>query len=113
MIENTSLFIRSSLRRGLLVFATVAIAMSGQAMAVDRPNILWITTEDMSLNLGSYGDPDAITPVLDQLAKRSVRYTRAQAPAGLPAGAGLLLLESIQRRLQLRDTVRCLACLRS
>ncbi len=34
----------------------------------DRPNILWITCEDISPHLGCYGDPDAYTPHLDQFA---------------------------------------------
>lgn len=36
--------------------------------AVERPNILWITCEDMSPNLGCYGDAYAVTPNLDRLA---------------------------------------------
>ena len=46
-----------------------------------RPNILWITAEDMSPVLGCYGDKFAITPNIDQLAKESVRYTKAFASA--------------------------------
>ena len=49
--------------------------------AADRPNILWITAEDMSPVLGCYGDKDAITPNLDALSTRSVRYTHAFATA--------------------------------
>lgn len=49
--------------------------------AADRPNILWITAEDMSPVLGSYGDPDAKTPNLDAFARESVRYTQAFAAA--------------------------------
>lgn len=51
------------------------------ASAADRPNILWITAEDLSPVLGCYGDPDAKTPKLDAFAKESVRYTRAFAAA--------------------------------
>ena len=47
----------------------------------ERPNILWITAEDMSPVLGCYGDKFAITPNIDQLAKESVRYTKAFASA--------------------------------
>lgn len=46
-----------------------------------RPNILWITAEDMSATLGCYGDQYAITPHIDAFAKQSVRYTRAFASA--------------------------------
>ena len=57
----------------LLAFCTVLWA--------DQPNILWITAEDMSPTLGCYGDKFAITPNIDQLAKESVRYTKAFASA--------------------------------
>lgn len=46
---------------------------------LQRPNILWITAEDMSATLGCYGDPSAITPNLDRLAEQSCRYTHAFA----------------------------------
>lgn len=44
-----------------------------------KPNILWITVEDMSPTLGCYGDSFAKTPTLDQFAKESVLYTNAFA----------------------------------
>jgi len=53
----------------------------------ERPNILWITCEDISPNLGCYGDTQAITPNLDRLAARGVRYTQAFAPTGVCATA--------------------------
>ncbi|MEE2734618.1 MAG: sulfatase, partial [Verrucomicrobiota bacterium] len=40
----------------------------------DRPNILWITSEDNSPYLGCYGDLQARTPNLDRLAGQGVRY---------------------------------------
>lgn len=50
-------------------------------LAADRPNILWITAEDMSPTLGCYGDDYAITPHLDAFAKAGVRYDNAFATA--------------------------------
>ncbi len=47
----------------------------------DRPNVVWITAEDMSPTLGAYGDEYATTPNLDAFAKESVRYTNAFAAA--------------------------------
>lgn len=47
----------------------------------EKPNILWITAEDMSPTLGAYGDTYATTPNLDAFAKESVRYTNAFAAA--------------------------------
>ncbi|MCG8599452.1 MAG: sulfatase-like hydrolase/transferase, partial [Verrucomicrobiales bacterium] len=54
---------------------------SPASAATDRPNILWITAEDMSPTLGCYGDDYATTPNLDAFAKESVRYTNAFAAA--------------------------------
>jgi uncharacterized sulfatase len=61
-------------------------------VAADRPNILWLTAEDMSPNLGCYGDPYAVTPHLDAFAKQAVRYTRAfaTAPVCSPARSCLI-----------------------
>lgn len=67
-----------SLRAALLCLAAF-FASSG--MAEEKPNILWITAEDMSPALGAYGDTYATTPNLDAFAKESVRYTNAFAPA--------------------------------
>ncbi len=55
----------------------------GQPPAPERPNILWISAEDMGPRLGSYGDDAARTPNLDALAARSTRYTRVFTTAGV------------------------------
>ncbi|GMV99963.1 MAG: hypothetical protein AMXMBFR84_11020 [Candidatus Hydrogenedentota bacterium] len=51
------------------------------------PNILWLTCEDMSPNLGCYGDGFAATPNVDAFATRSLRYTHcwSNAPVCAPA----------------------------
>ncbi|HZX75473.1 MAG TPA: sulfatase [Cyclobacteriaceae bacterium] len=46
-----------------------------------QPNIIWIITEDMSLELGCYGDPTVKTPNLDKLAAKGTRYTNTFATA--------------------------------
>jgi uncharacterized sulfatase len=50
-----------------------------------RWNILWITCEDISPDLGCYGDSYARSPNLDKLAKQGVRFTRAFSVAGVCA----------------------------
>lgn len=62
------------------------------AHAADRPNILWITCEDISPYLGCYGCPEAQTPNLDRLARQGVRYTHAYANAPVCAVARSTLL---------------------
>jgi N-sulfoglucosamine sulfohydrolase len=56
-----------------------------KAAASAKPNILWISCEDISANLGSYGDNYASTPHLDKLADQGVRFTRAFTPSGVCA----------------------------
>src|SRR4051794_31013151 len=78
------------MRTRFLVWALVAwlggISGTGTgAAAAARPNILWITCEDISPNLGCYGDAYAVTPNLDRLATQGVRYTAAFAPIGVCA----------------------------
>ncbi len=53
--------------------------------ASSQPNILWISVEDMSPQLASYGDATAATPNLDQLANEGVRYTNTFTTAGVCA----------------------------
>ena len=61
--------------------AILITVVSLHAHAKDKPNILWITAEDMSATLGCYGDEYANTPNIDKLATESVRYTHAFATA--------------------------------
>lgn len=50
--------------------------LSPTLRAADRPNILWLVSEDNNPYLGCYGDPLAHTPTIDRLAKEGVLYER-------------------------------------
>lgn len=60
--------------------------------ASERPNILWLSAEDINAHFGCYGDPHAVTPNLDQLATEGVRYTHAFTSAGVcaPCRSGII-----------------------
>ncbi len=81
------LFGRSSVRHLLcLAFSFVLVAcLAWSSSAAERPNIVWISCEDISPHLGCYGDPHAITPNLDQLANAGVRFSHAYTAAGVCA----------------------------
>ena len=60
-----------------------------------RPNIVWITAEDMSAHLGCYGDPYSTTPYIDRLAAESVRYSHAFATAPVCSPARSCLVTGV------------------
>jgi len=58
----------------------------------ERPNILWISCEDISPHLGCYGDARAITPTLDKLAREGVLFRRCYSHSGVcaPTRSGII-----------------------
>lgn len=61
----------------------------------ERPNILWITCEDISPYLGCYGFEGAKTPNIDRLAESGIRYTHAYANAPVCAVARSTILSGM------------------
>lgn len=78
MLAASATRIMKTLLLFLLGFLFVPFVAS---LAADRPNVLWVTSEDNSPYLGCYGDPLAKTPNLDRLAEQGVRYRNAFANA--------------------------------
>jgi arylsulfatase A-like enzyme len=89
--------------RGLAIVLAVAVLGPGGATpartpqppvprVAARPNIVWISNEDMSPRLGAYGDRLARTPSLDRLAAQSIRFTHAfaTAPVCAPSRAAII-----------------------
>jgi arylsulfatase A-like enzyme len=77
---------------GGLVAAALGANQRARPEEPMRPNILWISCEDISQHLGCYGDPHAKTPVLDRLAEQGVRYTHGFTVAGVcaPSRCGII-----------------------
>lgn len=65
------------MKPSLHVYLSVLLSLS--AIAQERPNILWLVTEDMSPYLSCYGNKMISTPNLDQLAKQGIRFTQAHS----------------------------------
>ncbi len=63
-----------------------------QAVQNNRLNLIWIVLDDISPNLGCYGDAQAITPNMDRVAREGARFTRAftHAPVCAPSRSGLM-----------------------
>src|SRR3954465_6858477 len=73
-------------------FLFALITLSFAASAADRPNILWLTSEDHGPHMGCYGDTYATTPNIDRLAAKGMIYTRvwSNAPVCAPARTTLI-----------------------
>jgi uncharacterized sulfatase len=78
-------------RSALLSLAAVTL-VPAVAPAAERPNILWLTSEDHNPHMGCYGDRYATTPNVDRLAARGVIYAHAwsNAPVCAPARTTLI-----------------------
>ena len=65
----------------MAAFSFLCAATAHGAEQPDRPNIVWISLEDITPMMGCYGDEYARTPVFDGLAAEGVRYTKAHSIA--------------------------------
>jgi N-sulfoglucosamine sulfohydrolase len=76
----------------VLLLAGGAPGQSSAGSGDVRPNILWISAEDICPDLHCYGDPYATTPNLDRLASQGVRFTRAfsTAPVCSPSRCSII-----------------------
>lgn len=74
----------------VLVAFTSSIAFSD-----DRPNILWITSEDNGPHLGCYGDDFADSPNIDSIATKGMIYLNAWSTAPVCAPARTTLISGL------------------
>ena len=93
---------------GLLLIIVIPNSIRAQSQQ-SPPNILWITCEDISPNLGCYGDPLAYTPNLDALAEKGVLYTHAFATAPVCAVARSSIITGMYSTSYGAQHMRCKA----
>jgi N-sulfoglucosamine sulfohydrolase len=72
---------------GAVTAAVTSAGWMGCSSQRERPNILWLTSEDNGPFLGCYGELNADTPRLDRLSAEGIRYTHAFANAPVCAPA--------------------------
>ena len=85
-------FAMRSLFLALSAVAVLVTAAAAQTTGPRRPNILFISTDDLNGALGCMGDPIAKTPNIDRLARCGVLFNRAycQQPLCNPSRASML-----------------------
>ena len=92
----------------LIAFLGVFI-LSSSLCAADRPNVLWLTSEDHGPEMGCYGDKLARTPNIDGLASKGMAFQRAWsvAPVCAPARTAIItgLYPSSSGGLHMRSMV--------
>ncbi|WP_336516018.1 sulfatase-like hydrolase/transferase [Pollutibacter soli] len=70
---------------------------SGIPLRAQRPNILWISCEDMSPRLAAYGDSTVRTPNIDRLAKEGIVYDRVFTTAGVCAPSRCSIISGVNQ----------------
>ncbi|MFP4056924.1 MAG: sulfatase-like hydrolase/transferase [Candidatus Brocadiia bacterium] len=88
---------RSFLKATGLALGAAALRRAGRTSLAapaepPRPNVLWISTEDISPDLGCYGDDYAVSPAADKLASQGTRFDACFAHMGVcaPARSGII-----------------------
>lgn len=70
----------------LTLTVTIFAFLAPAVFAADRPNILWLVSEDnVSTTVGVYGDPLARTPNIDRLAAGGIVFERAYSTSAVCA----------------------------
>jgi len=71
----------------LFSFSPKTEAVATDTLPPERPNILWISAEDLSPRMAAYGDSTISTPNLDRLANEGIVFEHAYTTAGVCAPA--------------------------
>lgn len=78
------------------LFTLLILFYCCKAAAQNRPNILWLSVEDISPDLPMYGDSTAKTPNLDALAAESIVYENAFTVVGVCAPTRSAIITGMQ-----------------
>lgn len=81
--------------KGFTTLLAILLGVIVLHAAQDRPNILWITSEDNGPHLGCYGDKYTITPNLDGLGARGMIFKRAWSCAPVCAPARTTIISGL------------------
>ena len=101
------------LKISFLILIFISLTGSKPAISSNKLNVLFIIADDLNCALGAYGDPLAITPNIDQLAKKGVVFgnTHVQYPLCGPSRVSLMTglypdqTKSKKLRLYVRQTI--------
>lgn len=79
---SATLVIRIFSNRSTMLILALALAWTAECHALDRPNVLFISVDDLNDWIGCLGGhPQARTPNIDRLAGSGMLFTNAHCPA--------------------------------
>ncbi|MCG8684053.1 MAG: sulfatase-like hydrolase/transferase, partial [Desulfobacterales bacterium] len=83
---------KKNIKTELTIVSLVLLSGLSAQAARQRPNVLFIISDDLNNDIGCYGHPFVKTPHIDRLAQRGVRFERAycQYPLCGPSRNSLL-----------------------
>ena len=81
--------------RVLMLFVAILSSAAASLIAADRPNVLWITSEDNGPQAGCYGDEFADTPSIDRIAAKGMIYLNAWSTAPVCAPARTTIISGL------------------
>ena len=58
----------------LLFLTLISTVLTTQSQEIDKPNILFISIDDLKPSIGSFGDEFAVTPNIDELSKEATIF---------------------------------------
>lgn len=88
-------FTRRNVIAGSAALALAARATGASAAGAERPNILWLVSEDNNPFIGAYGDRLARTPTIDKLAKNGILFRNAYSNAPVCAPTRFAILTGV------------------
>ena len=77
------------------LLSLILLALCTSLTAADKPNILWLTSEDHSPTMGCYGDKVARTPNIDALATKGMLFKKAWSVAPVCAPARTTIISGL------------------
>ena len=97
----------------ILFFVLITVTATKPSKSSEKLNFLFIIADDLNCALGAYGDPLAITPNIDKLAKQGRVFNNAHVqyplcgPSRVSLMTGLYLDQTKSKKLRLyvRQTI--------
>ncbi len=74
-----------------LIFGVIAATVFACGKKTEQHNIVWLIAEDLSPDLGCYGESMVKTPNIDNLAARGIRFDSAFASSPVSSPSRCLM----------------------